>query len=42
MPDVVIENPILNGPYDEPNRYWKFGKDGITDNVAGIVAHPVS
>ncbi|MDA8311414.1 MAG: DEAD/DEAH box helicase family protein, partial [Actinomycetota bacterium] len=33
MPDVVIENPILNSPYDPPTRHWRFGEDGITDEV---------
>ena len=27
----VIENPILNSPYEAPTRYWKFDDDGITD-----------
>ena len=29
----VIENPILNSPYEAPTRYWKFDDDGITDHV---------
>lgn len=33
MPDVVIENPILNAPYWEPNRHFKFSEDGITDEI---------
>ena len=33
MADVVIENPILNSPYEAPTRYWKFDDDGITDQV---------
>jgi type III restriction enzyme len=33
MPDVVIENPILNSPYEIPTRHWKFNHDGITDEV---------
>ncbi|MFC1987756.1 BPTD_3080 family restriction endonuclease [Chloroflexota bacterium] len=33
MPDVVIENPILNSPYKEPTRHFKFSDDGITDEV---------
>ncbi len=27
----VIENPILNSPYEAPTRYWKFDDDGIVD-----------
>ena len=33
MPDVVIENPILNSPFEEPQRHFKFTDDGITDEV---------
>src|SRR4051794_14564068 len=30
---VVIENPILNSPFEEPRRHYKFDEDGITDEV---------
>ena len=33
MRHVVIENPVLNSPYEEPKRHWKFGDDGITDEI---------
>lgn len=33
MKQVVIENPILNSPYDEPSRHFKFDDDGITDEI---------
>ncbi len=33
MKQVVIENPILNSPFREPSRHWKFGQDGITDEI---------
>ncbi len=33
MGSVVIENPILNSPFAEPRRHWKFGEDGITDEI---------
>ena len=33
MPQVTIENPVLNSPYLEPMRHWRFGEDGITDEV---------
>jgi type III restriction enzyme len=33
MPQVVIENPILNSPYKEPIKHFKFSDDGITDEV---------
>jgi type III restriction enzyme len=32
-PQIVIENPILNAPYDEPARHFRFDDDGITDEV---------
>ena len=35
MPDVVIENPILNSPFAEPTRHFKFSEDGITDEIVG-------
>ncbi len=33
MKQIVIENPILNSPFQEPNKHWKFSNDGITDEV---------
>jgi type III restriction enzyme len=33
MPQVVIENPILNSPYEEPARHFRFSDDGITDEI---------
>jgi type III restriction enzyme len=33
MKQAVIENPILNSPYDEPSRHFKFSDEGITDEV---------
>lgn len=34
MKDVVIENPILNSPFELPRRHFKFDDDGITDEIA--------
>jgi type III restriction enzyme len=31
--DAVIDNPILNAPFDEPSRHWKFERDGITNEI---------
>jgi type III restriction enzyme len=31
--DVVIDNPILNSPYEEPARHFRFSDEGITDEV---------
>ena len=33
MPQIVIENPVLNTPFDEPKRHFRFNEDGITDEV---------
>jgi type III restriction enzyme len=33
MPPTVIENPILNSPFEEPSRHFRFDDDGITDEV---------
>ena len=30
---TVIENPILNSPYEAPTRHWRFDDEGITDEV---------
>ncbi len=30
---TVIENPILNSPYEEPQRHFRFDEDGITSDV---------
>ena len=33
MADVVIENPILNSPFREPSRHFRFGDEGITSEI---------
>ena len=33
MPDVQIENPIINSPFTEPRRQFFFNDDGITDRI---------
>ena len=33
VPAVVIANPILNGPFTEPTRHFRFSDDGITDEA---------
>lgn len=40
MKQVIIENPIVNSPNDEPLRHFKFTDDGITDNV--VESRPVN
>ena len=41
MPKIVIENPILNSPYDEPRRHFFFDEDGITDRVYRVHQHAI-
>ena len=33
MADAIIENPILNSPFEEPNQHFKFTDDGITNQI---------
>ncbi len=33
MKQVVIENPILNSPFEKPERHFKFSDEGITDEI---------
>jgi hypothetical protein len=33
MADALIENPILNSPFLEPTRHFKFTDEGITNEV---------
>jgi type III restriction enzyme len=33
MKAVVIENPVLNSPFEEPVRHFRFDDEGITDDV---------
>jgi len=33
MSQVVIENPVLNSPFDEPTRHFRFDAEGITNEV---------
>ena len=30
---VVIANPVINSPFDEPARHFDFDEDGITDRI---------
>jgi hypothetical protein len=34
MQQVVIENPVINSPFQEPKRHFRFTEDGITDEIA--------
>jgi type III restriction enzyme len=33
MADSLIDNPILNSPFREPDRHWRFSDEGITSEV---------
>jgi type III restriction enzyme len=33
MKQVVIENPILNTPFSEPSRHFRFTDEGIANEV---------
>jgi len=33
MPQTVIENPVINSPFAEPEQHFRFSDEGITDEV---------
>jgi len=33
MAQAVIENPVINSPFDEPSRHYRFTDEGITDEI---------
>lgn len=33
MKQVVIENPVINSPFDEPKRHFRFTDEGITNVI---------
>jgi len=33
MAQVVIENPILNSPFEEPTQHFRFSDEGITKEI---------
>jgi len=33
LAQAIIANPILNSPFDEPERHFYFDEDGITDKI---------
>jgi type III restriction enzyme len=30
---VIIENPVINSPFEEPKRHFRFSDDGITNEI---------
>jgi len=35
MSQVVIDNPVINSPYAEPQRHFRFSDEGITNEIVG-------
>ena len=33
MPQPVIENPVINSPFIEPDQHFRFTDEGITDEI---------
>ena len=33
MKQVVIENPVINFPFEEPKRHFRFTVEGITNEI---------
>jgi len=33
MKQVVIENPVINSPFEQPAQHFRFSEDGITDEI---------
>ena len=33
MEQVIIENPIINSPFEEPKRHFLFSEEGITNEI---------
>jgi hypothetical protein len=33
MTDTIIENPIINSPFEEPQRHFRFDDAGITNEI---------
>lgn len=33
MTPVVIENPVMDSPHDQPRRHYRFDNDGITNEI---------
>ena len=33
MPRTIIENPIINSPFTEPDQHFRFTDEGITNDI---------
>jgi hypothetical protein len=38
MSTVVIGNPVINSPFDEPKRHFRFSDEGITNEIRAALA----
>jgi type III restriction enzyme len=36
MKQAVIENPVIDSPFKEPARHFRFSEEGITDEVVEV------
>jgi type III restriction enzyme len=36
MCQVIIENPIINSPFTERSRRFRFTDEGITNDITGL------
>ena len=34
MSQIIIDNPVINSPFAEPRRHFRFADNGITDEIA--------
>jgi hypothetical protein len=33
---VVIANPVINSPFEEPKRHFRFNDEGITNQIGSF------
>lgn len=33
MPQTIIENPVINSPFAEPEQHFRFADEGITNEI---------
>ena len=41
MSDVVIENPVINSPFEALRRHFKFGNENLADHCVEKLAERV-
>ncbi|MFZ1640287.1 MAG: hypothetical protein WAV07_02400 [Candidatus Contendobacter sp.] len=41
MSQVIIDNPVINSPFEEPRRHFRFADNGITDEIVAGRRIPV-